>query len=132
VDPITYDISRRTPTLNDWNGAPRWKYPSIRETWLAEIRWAEFNRRKCILTAPGPTRARMVVTVTRILRKGDRLYDDDNARGGCKPILDALRKAGVIHNDSPRWCRLEVVQRRDLQEKGHRTVIEIRDAHPAE
>jgi hypothetical protein len=39
-----------------------------------------------------------------------RLYDHDNFVGGCKPIIDSLRKLGLIHNDSPHWLDLQVEQ----------------------
>ena len=39
------------------------------------------------------------VEITRIYRKGRRRYDFDNLAGGCKPLVDALRKHDIIHDD---------------------------------
>ncbi|KKL62319.1 hypothetical protein LCGC14_2186390 [marine sediment metagenome] len=39
-----------------------------------------------------------------------RLYDLDNFVGGCKPIIDSLKRLGLIHNDSPHWLDLQVEQ----------------------
>jgi len=37
----------------------------------------------------------------RITRRASRLLDADNFAGGCKPLIDQLRYAGLIANDDP-------------------------------
>ena len=64
--------------------------------------------------------------IVRIALFHPRLFDDDNATGACKPLLDGMRDAGLIRNDSPTWMRLEVSQKRD--NKNPRTEIEIEEA----
>jgi Holliday junction resolvase RusA-like endonuclease len=39
-----------------------------------------------------------------------RRLDPDNAYGGVKVILDAMRDVGILRNDSPKWLDLEVEQ----------------------
>ena len=45
-----------------------------------------------------------------IERRGKRLLDHDNLVGGCKPLVDALERAGLIWRDSPRFVRVEYSQ----------------------
>lgn len=47
------------------------------------------------------------VTITSYRR---RLLDPDNLVHGCKPVLDAIKRLGLIRDDSPRWLDLEVKQ----------------------
>jgi len=69
--------------------------------------------------APSPQRAHLCLT-----RFGRRLLDEDNLHGGAKPLIDCLKEAGLIHDDSPRWIDLEVKQ--ELAPAGQeRTEIEI-------
>ena len=55
------------------------------------------------------------IKVTRLWGKRKRAFDIDNLYGGCKFILDALKAKnglGVIQDDSPRYAKLEVEQRK--------------------
>jgi len=38
--------------------------------------------------------------------------DDDNLRGGCKPVIDALRRLGWLWDDSPDWLKCGYVLKR--------------------
>lgn len=51
-------------------------------------------------------KVRCLVRFTLLRR---RLLDDDNPY--LKPFLDGLKEAGVIVDDSPTWCRVEVIQK---------------------
>ena len=62
------------------------------------------------------------VTIT-LYRKGRR-FDQDNAFGAVKPLVDALRELGLIWNDSPKWLDLGVAQR--LDHRNPRVEIEIK------
>lgn len=68
----------------------------------------------------GPQRARV-----RIKRYGYRILDADNATGGCKPLIDCLKEAGLIENDSPEYIDLEVVQQLVMRREEERTEIQI-------
>lgn len=60
----------------------------------------------------------------RITRYGSRLLDRDNMIGGTKSILDAIRRTGMIVDDSPKWVHIEYAQekcKRGLE----KTVVEV-------
>ena len=61
----------------------------------------------------------MLVT---ILIEHKRLYDADNAVSGCKPVLDTLKKLGLIYDDSLRFMELDV---RQVKGKRKQTTIEL-------
>jgi len=64
------------------------------------------------------------VTVTLYHRA--RRFDQDNAHRAAKPLLDALRRLGLIRNDSRRWLDLDIEQEVDRERPC--TVVEIDDA----
>lgn len=70
--------------------------------------------------AESPKRAR--VCVNRFSR---RLLDDDNAAAGCKPIVDCIKEAGLIVDDSRKWIDLVVDQTQVKDEAEERTEIQI-------
>ncbi len=63
---------------------------------------------------------RSLVIITRC---GVRLLDTDNAYGGCKPIIDALRYAGLIREDDPASLQLIVRQRKVRKEETGTEII---------
>jgi hypothetical protein len=69
---------------------------------------------------PCTGRRRLEITVSR-----PRRLDPDNETAALKPVIDALKRAGWIKNDSPKWLVLVVVQVRD---KTASMRIELRDA----
>lgn len=110
---IVLDIPRASPSLNDtrrkhWRVVYREK-----KLWSEEIHYAliQVRHRGGLV----PNRAR--VTVERY----GRLLDVDNFVGGLKPIIDSLRREGLIADDTAE--HLELVPR---QFKGKpRTVITV-------
>lgn len=69
---------------------------------------------------PGPQRA-----LVRIKRFGTRLLDEgDNLPGSAKPLVDCLKEAGLIHDDTREWLELEVTQER-VPAGQERTEVEI-------
>ncbi|MBE3130607.1 MAG: hypothetical protein IMZ54_07805 [Acidobacteria bacterium] len=68
-------------------------------------------------TAP---KRRVTITIYR-----PRRFDPDNATGGCKVLLDAMRDIGLLRNDSPKWMELVVNQK--IEKCDCRTEIEIED-----
>ena len=95
------------------------------------LRWHWTKRRRYTLGWKNEVRAvagfgtfamvRRRVTITLHRR---RLLDDDNAVASCKPLLDALKACGLIHDDSRRWILLQVDQVKDREEF---TEIEINE-----
>jgi len=54
-----------------------------------------------------------------------RLLDDDNVKASVKDLLDGLRHAHLIRDDSPREIQLEVEQRKVACPDFQRTEIEL-------
>jgi hypothetical protein len=53
----------------------------------------------------GKPKARSLVTVSVIVRRGHML-DEDNARASLKAVFDGLFKKAITPDDSPEWVRL--------------------------
>jgi hypothetical protein len=69
--------------------------------------------------AAGEGRARL-----RITRHAPRPLDADNFVGGCKPLIDAIRRAGIIRDDDPASVDITFAQRRSSK-RDQRTEIEV-------
>lgn len=61
--------------------------------------------------------------VVRITSFRCRLLDERNLFD--KHFVDALRYAGVLFDDSPAWCQVEVTQRQVGSRDHERTEIEV-------
>lgn len=53
-----------------------------------------------------------------------RRLDIDNLIGGQKPLVDAMKQAGLLKDDSPKWAAITCLENRDKVESP-RTEIEI-------
>lgn len=62
----------------------------------------------------------------RITRSSTRLLDADNFAGGCKPLIDQLRYAGLIPDDSPEKVEITFTQKK-VKKGQEGTLIEIID-----
>ena len=60
----------------------------------------------------------------RITRYAARLLDLDNFAGGCKPLIDAMRKRGLIVDDDPASVSLEFAQAK-CSRADERTELEV-------
>jgi Holliday junction resolvase RusA-like endonuclease len=87
-----------------WQAA---KFRRARGQWVLMIRnamqWA-----KC----PRSTDLVRRVAYVRIMGKGEREWDYDNLVGGGKMVFDAMIEAGLIVDDSAKWCVREYSQER--------------------
>jgi hypothetical protein len=63
--------------------------------------------------------------VLRIIRKSCRLLDADNLGGSCKPLIDAIRYAGLIADDDPASVELIFAQERVKRRADEGTLVEI-------
>jgi hypothetical protein len=61
------------------------------------------------------------VLIISLWRK--KLQDPDNLVGSVKPLVDAIKKAGLIYDDSPEWITLKVKQ---TQGKPEKIFVEVR------
>lgn len=91
-----------------------------------KTRWAEnlyaltvAERAKLRQWAAAKLKMRVVITIYN-----SKVYDKDNAWGGCKPIVDAIKEQRFIYDDSPRFLESEVWQTQCRRQE-RRTVIEI-------
>lgn len=112
------NASKSTLAANGYSGKPQDYAPTIPDPQREQnaLRPLDGGARG---EEAGPQRAHL-----RITRFGSRLLDDDNLRGGAKPLIDCLKESGLIEDDSPKWIDLEVKQ--ELVPAGEeRTEIEI-------
>lgn len=73
----------------------------------------------------GGTKESATRPVVRIISYRCRILDEDNLAGGCKPLLDSLRYAELIHGDSPKEIVFQASQIRVAHRKDEKTVLEI-------
>ena len=104
----------------------------IKDAWriavLACTAWGKVAARDLYDNAKysDPRKVRISVTCYMAGKRGPALLDEDNLRAGLKPCYDAIRHAGLIKDDSPRYVEhgtVEQVIERDS--KKHRTVIRL-------
>ena len=71
------------------------------------------------------------VTITRILGKGERLWDADSVlRGNAKQLLDSLVDAGYFVDDGPNYITSVIgLQNAVERERGPAIEVEINDAN---
>ncbi len=93
-----------------------------RDTWAqlltADISAASRNKLACL--GRDKKKVRVLISVYH-----PRLFDEDNLRGSCKPIFDAMKKVGYIYDDRPAFLEQYVTQSASLTRW---TFIGIREA----
>lgn len=83
-------------------GAARWRYAEQRDAWVS---WLQFMAGD----ARGAT-GRRRVTITRRYARKQREMDHDNLVSGTKSLRDAMKRVGVIADDSPDMLECHVLQ----------------------
>lgn len=78
-------------------------YARLRQSWEQSIFILTKNEDRKTLRNAAPNN-RMVV---KMVFYHSRQFDPDNLAGCQKPILDALKRLGYIHDDRAEWLRLE-------------------------
>lgn len=109
---ITYPLA--TPSLNQWQRAHYHEQNNIKAQMTLVLRGAASLREPHEI---GPARV-------KIARYSAGTLDWDNLVGGCKPLLDALKSARLIVDDSPKWVAVTYAQFTALPKHG-RTEIRI-------
>jgi len=116
---VLLSVPEASPSANLWTYRPWGVYYSIHKHWAMLILLAKAEA-KAWRQPNGKVRA-------HIVRESKRLLDDDNFRGGLKPILDSLRDHRLIVDDDAEHLSLTAEQRRIG--KGHfpHTLIELEE-----
>lgn len=66
------------------------------------------------------------VTVERqVVRQSHFIQDDDNLRFSVKPVNDALKRLGLIFDDSREWLDQPMPEQRVAEDRVARTIIRI-------
>ena len=81
---------------NDGRGSKWFRTASVRKKIEATVRLLHSQR--------VPFAECVTLSLTRILGRGQRLWDSDSIlRGNSKELIDALVVCGWFHDDSPKW-----------------------------
>jgi hypothetical protein len=123
---MTIDVPRELESANrrdklHWGGRHR-----LAKAWEHDIR---YELLRMLQRAPFPAAAttRRAVQITRVSPTGREL-DHDNCVTGGKPVLDALKRLGLIKNDSKKWLELRPARQATSTDGHHHTIIEITEA----
>ena len=102
---------------NDGRGHKFFKSAKVRKTIESSLRSAGFVR--------VPFDYPVIVTVTRILGKKQRLWDSSSVgRGNWKEIEDSLVALGWFHDDGPKWI-METRFRQDASQREQGPVVRV-------
>lgn len=107
-----------TPSLNETQRMHWAKRRRLGRVWYLFL-LAAFGRMEQSF-APG--KKRVVID-----RRGRRMLDKDNAYGGCKLVVDALKSLRAIDDDDAANLDLEVVQTKLAKGETPHTVVTIED-----
>ena len=116
-----FDLPVDIPSGNELRR--KYRNPHVYARLRGEFEWALFAV-KYVSTIPKATGPRKV-TLTRLIPKGGRVYDNDNLVTGAKPAIDSMVKAGLLLGDAPHQVTVEYQQDRcSLGGGGTRVAIE--------
>ncbi len=130
---LALEIPTASPSLNEigLGRESRWKYRQITQRWRRKVIDAYYDARVKSGRFPGqrfwpiPPHTRVRVQIERI--SPGPLLDDDNFRGGLKPVLDALKAIRLIDDDNPGAIDVEAIQTLKTG-AGRWTLITLTDA----
>jgi len=113
---------------NDGRTKSYYKPARERKKYERYIKTAQLTRTCTLSQIPTqPFEHRVVVVVSRVLGRGQRMFDSSSlGRGNWKGIEDALVACGVFHDDSPQWIA-NTIFHQDVQfrEVGPYTTVSI-------
>lgn len=114
------------------NAVKRWLYGGRGgEHRYARIRESAGWAVKVLLAHVPPATGPRLVRITRSVPRRGKLYDDDNLRAGCKPLVDELVALQLLVDDTPALVTVEYSQERTDALVGE-TLVEIEDLSPQE
>ena len=112
---LTIEIPMPTPSLNQIQRMHFHARKRMRDNYERIFRSAATK-----LDIAKPHQFRQV----KIERIGARLLDEDNFVGGCKLLIDALRRAGLIFDDSASFVRVSYLQTK-ARDRRFRTIVTV-------
>lgn len=116
--PFTLRLPFSLTNGNDGRGNKWYNSAKQRNDFEAQLRALGY------IAKPFPFRVRL--TVTRVLGKGQRLWDWSSCgRGSWKEIEDALVACGWFHDDCPKWISTDSTFRQDASRRDEGPAIEI-------
>jgi len=110
------EIEGTTPSLNDILGVHFAELRRKKRDWRLRVLLA-FDRYEVPRAEPGEVRG------LRIVSRRRQLVDRDNLVGGVKFLVDGMKHAGFIFDDSPAVLRLSVTQEQVRTRREERTVV---------
>lgn len=117
MNTIHLEIPKKIESLNRILNMPLWARKRYNVDWAQEIYIEYLRKYRC---KPKKALGKRFVKITSLRT---RKLDIDNLIGGCKGLVDALKKHDLIVDDSPKWIEVEYKQETDG--KNPRTVIEV-------
>jgi Holliday junction resolvase RusA-like endonuclease len=98
------------------------EYKRLREVWEHSLAYAvgSATLKRELQEQAMTRRVRVRITIHH-----SRRYDEDNIYGSIKPVLDALRNVGYIHDDNRKWIDLELRQEDGRNTMERKTVVEL-------
>lgn len=124
---VTIRIPRALVSPNKWNGMHWRKKHRLSQEWEKDI-WAS------VLTSGLPKAAFLLVPKKRVsvIREVPNvnhfIRDDDNLRFSVKPLLDALKRQGLIVDDSREHIELTMPEQKVSVDGQHWTEIRLEAA----
>jgi hypothetical protein len=115
MPPTAIEIPMPTPSLNQLRKMHFHAVKRLRDRYTVILR-----THATALNRAGPYQFRRVI----IERRGVRALDYDNLVGGCKPLVDALCRAGLLWDDAPKHCQIQYTQTK-VPAKSARTVVVV-------
>jgi hypothetical protein len=128
--------SANAHVVNGNHAATAARYRTFRNVWAADLRACKAANR-----IPDATGKRLV-TITRLMGKGQRPFDYDNLVAGAKPVVDAMKPpanrrgrrtdgASLIVDDGPAYVRVTYEQERSADGRPG-TLITVEDVSNGE
>lgn len=118
---IRLEIPRVPPSLNEVVGY-HWRHRHrVSQIWQKEIWYA------LITAGYSPQRLPYAKARVSIHRQSHGKMDPDNLVGAMKPLIDALRYAHVLVDDTEEHLELVVTQKRQLKSAAPFTRIEVEE-----
>jgi hypothetical protein len=99
--------------------------------WAAVCRWRGVLSRAAVRTDGqlGVCLAKMRVTITREVGSArEFIRDDDNLAFSAKPLYDALKRVGLIHDDQRTWLEVAPIEQRVSPDGRPRITIRLERA----